>query len=308
MKYLPFLSGTYTTAPGLTPITKAEGRDRYVFQIDETYDHYIANKKSCREENIKKYYFENKLQPETITAVNQYIVRQLLAEYPDYFHFDAKGERFELINHKADEHLVWKPDWQSIESNSYLSLFDALCCQVQEDIAIFQLTSDTDYLSAIHLCSPNHWAPGEKIGKPFTDIHRPVPAMERTLTHYRKMLEAIVHAPHPSTRFAWGIATDTRLNHHPEAPPGIDQREWQGRKHDKDTVWYIRSERQNLIGFPEVNAFLFTIRTYFYAVDGLSTHEQRMLSSALMSMSPETLRYKGLAESAGFLEDKLIRR
>jgi hypothetical protein len=305
MKYLPFLTGTYTTAPGLTPVAKAEGRDRYIFQIDETYDHYIANKKSCREENIKKYYFENKLSNETITAVNQYIVRQLLAEYPDYFRFDAKGEKFELINYKAGEQIAWKPDWQSIEGKSYLSLFDALCCQVQEDIAIFQLAGDADYLSAIHLCSPNHWAPGEKIGKPFTAIHAPVPAMERTLLHYRKMLEAIVHSLHPATRFAWGIATDTRLNHHPQPPPDVDHLEWKGRKNSEDTTWYIRSERQNLIGFPDVNAFLFTIRTYFYGINELSATEKEKLFLAIKSMSKETLLYKGLAESVRLLQEKL---
>ncbi|HCN82673.1 MAG TPA: DUF3445 domain-containing protein, partial [Sphingobacteriaceae bacterium] len=31
---------------------------------------------------------------------------------------------------------------------------------------------------------------------------------------------------------------------------------------EDSTYLYVRVERQNLIGFPEVNAFLFTIRTY----------------------------------------------
>lgn len=25
----------------------------------------------------------------------------------------------------------------------------------------------------------------------------------------------------PMVRFAWGLSTDTRLNHHPESPPGV---------------------------------------------------------------------------------------
>jgi hypothetical protein len=210
-----------------------------------------------------------------------------------------------LINLKNDEHLFWRTDWKEIESEKYVSLFDALCSQVQEDLAILQLENENDYLSAIHLCSPNHWAPGEKIGKPFHAVHAPVPDMERTLLHYQKMLSSIVHSSSPMTRFAWGIATDTQLNHHPEPPPGIDPLDWWGRRHDKDTTWYIRSERQNLIGFSEVNAFLFTIRTYFYPIHELTRVEKEKLLSAINSMSPASLRYKGLENSVVLLDEKI---
>lgn len=305
MKYLPFLTGTYTTAPGLTPMAKADGRDKLFFQIDDTYEHYIENKRECRRENIRKYFCEHKLNSNTIKAVNQFIANQLVLEYPQQFIFQSAEEKIELTNTRTNEILKWTPDWQAVENKNYLSLLDALCSQAQEDLAIFQLQDTEDYLSAIHLCSPNHWAPSDKIGKPFSAIHAPVPAMERTLLHYQKMLSAIVNTHTASTRFAWGIATDTRLNHHPEAPPGIEQHEWDGRKHDENTTWYVRSERQNLIGLPEVNAFLFTIRTYFYKVDELLHHEKLMLLSAVKSMSQDTLRYKGLTDSVGLLEEKL---
>jgi hypothetical protein len=237
--------------------------------------------------------------------VNRYLVQQLLQEYPEQFKLQPSGDQFELINLKSDEHLFWRTDWKEIESQKYASLFDALCSQVQEDLAIVQLENENDYLSAIHLCSPNHWAPGDKIGKPFYAVHAPVPDMERTLLHYQKMLSSIVHSSSPMTRFAWGIATDTQLNHHPEPPPGIDPLDWQGRQHDKDTTWYIRSERQNLVGFVEVNAFLFTIRTYFYPIHELAHNEKEKLLSAIKSMSPASLRYKGLENSAVLLEEKI---
>ncbi len=304
MKYLPFLTGTYTTAPGLSPMAKAEGKEKLIFQIDENYDHYFENKLACRKENIRKYFLEYELRSETIQAANAFLVNQLVKEYPDQFIFQPTAERFSLINKRNNDHFVWDKDWYAVESTIYATLFDALCSQVQEDVAIVQVDNESEYLTAIHLCSPNHWAPKDKIGKPFTAIHAPVPAMERTLLHYQKMLAAIINGP-ASTRFAWGIATDTRLNHHPEAPPGIEQHEWDGRKHDENTTWYVRSERQNLIGLPEVNAFLFTIRTYFYEVDELSHHEKLMLLSAVKSMSQDTLRYKGLTDSVRLLEEKL---
>lgn len=305
MKYLPFLTGTYTTAPGLNLLAKAEGKERLVFHIDETYEYYIDNKRNCRKENIHKYFIEERLNTDTITTVNRYLVQQLLQEYPDQFKLQPSGERFELINQRNDEHLLWRTDWKEIENDNYVSLFDALCCQVQEDLAIFQLGDNDDYLTAIHLCSPNHWTPGDKIGKPFSAIHTPVPDMGRTLHHYQKMLSSIVHSPSPMTRFAWGIATDTRLNHHPEPPPETDPIDWWGRHHDEHTTWYVRSERQNLVGFSAVNAFLFTIRTYFYPLHDLSKFEKEKLLSAVKSMSLETLRYKGLSDSVGLLEEKI---
>lgn len=303
MKYLPFLTGIYSTAPGLVSISKAEGIDVLIFQIDDNYKHYLDNKESCRKENIHKYYFESRLQPETIQYVNQYIVSQLLKEYPGQFAMGA--DNLSLTNHVTKEKISWNPDWETTSNSRYQSLFDALCCQVQEDLAVFQLGDKEDWLAAIHLCAPNHWAPGEKVGKPFQAVHTPVPGMEKTLQHHRKMMESIVNASTPFTRFAWGVATDTRLNHHPEPPPEVDSESWQGREHHQKNAWYIRTERQNLIGFAKVNAFLFTIRTYFYSVGELNSPEKRQLLKALKSMSAESLRYKGLSNSLKRLEDFL---
>lgn len=303
MRYLPFLSGIYSTAPGLVSTTKAEGRDALIFQIDEPYLLYLGNKKDCRQENIHKYYCEERLQQETMRDVNQYLVKQFAQEHPQQFNVNYTDRHF--INTTTHEEFWWNEDWLSIEGNSYESLFDALCCQVQEDIAVVQLRNDEDWLTAIHLCSPNHWAPTEKIGRPFSAVHAPVPGMEKTLQHYRKMLESVIHASTPFTRFAWGVATDTRLNHHPIPPPDKDTANWQGRTHHENNGWFIRTERQNLIGLAQVNAFLFTIRTYFYRVDELNYQEKNLLLKALHSMSPEALQYKGLTGSISLLEEFL---
>lgn len=303
MRYLPFLSGIYSTAPGLVSTTKAEGHDALIFQIDELYELYLNNKKDCRQENIHKYYCEATVQYETMRSVNQYLVKQFEQEHPQQFNINYTDRHF--INNTTHEEFWWNEDWLSITGDSYQSLFDALCCQVQEDIAVVQLSNNDDWVTAIHLCSPNHWAPEEKIGRPFSAVHIPVPGMEKTLQHYRKMLESVIHASTPFTRFAWGIATDSRLNHHPTAPRDKDIANWQGRTHHKNNGWFIRTERQNLVGLAEANAFLFTIRTYFYRVDELSQQEKNLLLKALRSMSPEALQYKGLTSSMSLLEEFL---
>lgn len=294
MKYLPFLHGPYSVAPGLVPVARQEHAwDRRLFQIDAEYDRFLANKQQCRLENIKKYYLESAFHADTRRMVNDHLLRQLLAEYPERFDLSVIHNRTALRNLHTGEIISWNHSGMELTGSPYDSLFDALCSQVQEDIAVVQLTATGDWLAAIHLCAPNHWSPAEKIGRPFDSIHRPVPGMEKTMQHYRKMLESIIHKG-PFTRFAWGVATDNRLNHHPEPPPGTDAATWQGRSAARDGQLFIRTEKQNTIGLPSVSAFLFTIRTYFYAVETLSAGEKTALHAAVCSMSPEALQYKGM--------------
>ena len=258
-RYLPFLDGSYSTAPGLTAMGKANAEEQFVFQIDEQYGDFIENKRQCRQERLNKYYLEEKFYPETIAAVNRFLVDRLAAEYPEYFRPQGL---LTLHNKRTGEMLEWKEDWINIQDGRYASLFDALCSQVPEDIAVCQLEGMRDWLAAIHLSAPNHWAPGDKIGKPFGEVHGPVPGMEKLNQHYFKMLDTAVRKG-PFIRYAWGIATDTRLNHHPDAPPGTDPVYWQGRRvEDGDAPTYVRVERQAIVGLPECNAFIFTIRTY----------------------------------------------
>jgi len=128
--------------------------------------------------------------------------------------------------------------------------------------------------------------------------------MEKTKVQSHKMLQSVVQKG-PFTRYAWGVSTDKRLNHHPTPREGVNEDEWFGRKplHAGSPV-YIRAERQNLIGFPEVQAFLFTIRTYFYDVEELQPEEQMALMQSIESMSPETIQYKGLERIIPLLKSR----
>jgi hypothetical protein len=264
--YLPFMTGVYTTAPGLS---RSEGK---IFDVDEHYHEYIKNKKRCRNEDINKYFCLSDYRKETSDAVNSFLRSRMAVEYPD------------------------------IKIGS--SDFDTICSQLQEDVAVIQLDGENDWLAAIHLCSPNHWDPRSKIGEPFDAIHTPVPEIGRTVKNYMVMLKMIVDKE-PFTRFAWGIATDNRLNHHPEPPTGYDADEWAGRRVvDDSTGFFVRVEKQHLIGLKEVNAFIFTIRTYFYDVKELSNEEQAALAKAIRSMTAASLEYKGM----NLLKDVLLKR
>ncbi|HWB23829.1 MAG TPA: heme-dependent oxidative N-demethylase subunit alpha family protein [Chitinophagaceae bacterium] len=307
MKYLPFLDGKYSTAPALTAMVKAEqDADKLVFQADDEYNAFMANKALCRKEDIHKYYVQENLYEGTAVKINKQIVKQLITEYPSHFIYTPHESGHTLYNAKKAQTLQWADDWIAVQTDGYLTLFDALCSQVQEDVAICQLDGDKDWLAAIHLCCPNHWAPADKIGKPFSHVHAIVPGMEKLNSNYFKMLQTGVQKG-PFFRFAWGISTDTRLNHHPVAPPGIDQVYWWGRRVEEDTSdIYLRVERQSITGLPANNCFLFTIRTYFYNIDTLSAEEKKALFHAVEGMSPESLEYKGLTDKVEILRRRLL--
>jgi len=307
MKYLPFLDGKYSTAPALNAMAKADdAKNQFVFHLDEQYDTYINNKLNCRAEDLHKYYVEAELYEDTLAAINRQFVKQLVQEYPGDFVLSDCEEVYTLINKRTGITLQWNNDWKHIEHGLYGSLFDALCSQVQEDIAICQLDGDRDWLAAIHLSSPNHWAPSEKIGRPFNSVHAIVPGMEKLNQQYFKMLVTAVQKG-PFFRFAWGISTDTRLNHHPVPPPGVDPIYWRGRRVEADdSKIYLRVERQTITGIPNCNAFLFTIRTFFYDTDELTVDEKKALFMAVEGMTSESLEYKGLTDKVEILRGRLL--
>ncbi|MEE8428728.1 MAG: heme-dependent oxidative N-demethylase subunit alpha family protein [Gammaproteobacteria bacterium] len=86
----------------------------------------------------------------------------------------------------------------------------------------------------------------------------------------------------PFVRFAWRIATDTRLNHHP-APPAVQNVfDWRGRRFQTDNPkLFLRVERQTINRLPDVDAALFTIRTYFMDIKGLQPGQLDKLRLAL---------------------------
>ncbi len=270
------MSGVYTTAPGMTPLSRSTDTPK-ALDIDESYLSYLKNKEECRKEDITKYHCVHDFGDSTRTAVITSIVDRMTTEYPDVFQLSGD----ELRNLKTGESISLR---ESSHGTKYISVFDALCSQLQEDVAVVQMSGDKDWLTAIHLCSPNHWDPRTKIGRPFDQIHTPVPGIERTVRNYQVMLKMIIDKD-PFTRFAWGISTDTRLNHHPESPSGRDE---------NANEFYVRVERQNLIGLKGVSAFIFTIRTYFYHLSELDEKERTTLGRAIESMPDETLTYKGM--------------
>lgn len=303
--YFPLGSHRYELRTGLHVLGTDFGNgdaDQKVFQIDASFDHYRRAKLLARNERLSKYYQVHRYTPVVAQRVTRFIAWRLTQEHPTYFSVEQQTRGGTVLNCTlTGETLVFTADMQLLKARSevdppYASSLDALSCQTQEDVAVLRVT-DREWLSAVHLCFPNHWAAEEKIGRNFADIHSPVPGIGKISAKAEALVSAMIYKG-PYVRFAWGLSTDTHLNHHPQRHSDIAQHDWRGRAFNsaQPKLW-LRIERQTSWGFPDVAAALFTIRTYFTDCRQIKREPEKLirLTRAIESMTPETLRYKGIA-------------
>ncbi len=309
--YFPLASGRYEVKTGLHPFGSDFGNgpaDALVFQLDREFARYRATKIAARAERLSKYYVEHAYEPAVARAVANFLVNRLVAEHPQWFVLQrispAQGWlgctlTGEALLFDSDMNLI---DMQAHESAHppYVSILDALACQIAEDLAVISLAGGhRHWLSALHLCYPNRWAAEDKIGGDFAALHGPVPGMEKINARSQALIDAMVHRG-PYVRFAWGLSADAHLNQHPRPPSAIATStpcELIFNRARPKLV--LRVERQVLWGLPHVGAALFTIRTYLTDCRHIKRDSQRLASlvSAVASMNDEELAYKGLARS-----------
>lgn len=258
----PWRTGKFIITAGIKPL-----ENKPIFLPEENLEKYLQNKQQARLESLSKLYPENVgLSAAEIQKTAQ-VLRSHIAK-------DLPLLRFREIRNPRDE-------------------VDYLISQVPEDFSVWKMEDDKEWLALIHLSSPNHWDARNKIGKSFFASHEPIPYIDAISKAAPKMFEQIQKRGSVE-RYAWGVATDDRLNHHPEAPPGIPDEEWKGRSFNNlDPKLFIRMERQTLFPIDE-KLIGFTIKTTFVEVTSLPVEDLKLISEAISGMDQAILRYKGL--------------
>ena len=305
LQYFPVSSNLFEFRTGLRTITPGSNVQDKIFQIDTEWQRYRQAKLTARAERLDKYVCSHLLSLATESHATSFILNQLTHEYPEQFELTDLQNGVVLNCRFSGEKLQFDQSLRLINNNKYQNALDALCCHVQEDIAIVEQPKQKDFISYLHLCLPNHWSAEEKIGQSFIDAHLPVPEMGKINQQAPKLIESLIHKG-SYERFTWGIATDKRLNHHPVAPDGIEQAEWEGRKFNPDkSELFLHIERQTTTGLPEVSAFIFTIRTYHRAVKNLTKSELTNLKLAILTMPDTVKTYKGIHKQSEEICDYL---
>ncbi len=308
IRYFPIEKNLYEVSPGLRPLGTDLGWGRFdgcFFQIDDSFPEARSNKIACRKEDVEKYFVTKDLSTETHASIVRFMMCRLPQEYPEKFrleeapdrqilHCSHTGDRLE-VNAAGDLLHFSSPEDVGPEVRDAI---DALQLQVQEDIALTSRSAGKNWLSLLHLCSPSHWSARDKIGLPFTAVHMPIPGIDRVNRVADQLVDVMIHKG-PFVRFVWSFVTDERLNHHPDAPPGVDPLVWKGRSFHSgaNPPFYLRVERQVLFGLPEVESSLFGIRISFWSGQEIKDdgNKRQQLLGALRSMTPESRVYKGVA-------------
>ena len=156
-----------------------------------------------------------------------------------------------------------------------------------EDFAVVDSASGRIPWLAVTL--PSHWAPEDKVGRPFTDVHAPV-ADNALLLQAAQGLLRLVAGPDRWERFVWTVTDQPRLHAHPAR---TEPRRWQHTTVDQ--AWW-RTERQTFIPVPTTGQAVFTIAADVQRLRAVLTTPARAaaLHAALASMSAAVLHYRQL--------------
>ena len=143
------------------------------------------------------------------------------------------------------------------------------------------------------VCFPSSWALGDKLGRPMSEVHDPVPGLNDSLgrqieTFLRKLEPAVVWR-----RENWGLSRDANRNHHTSK-----HRRRLDATVTADEVW-VRLEHQMLLKLPRTQAVLFGIRVEIVPLKDVIAipHAAARMARLLATMSESAATYKGLLSS-----------
>jgi hypothetical protein len=162
-----------------------------------------------------------------------------------------------------------------------------------EDFALIDAATGT--LPWLAVALPSHWAPQDKVGRHFRDVHAPV-ADNALLLRASEHLLRTVCGPERWERFVWTVTRHPRLNAH---PANVDAAPWAADAFSdprSPQAWW-RTERQTFISLPGLAQAVFTIEVQVEplasAID--SVDKAARLRQAIATMSDTVLAYRGLS-------------
>jgi hypothetical protein len=164
-----------------------------------------------------------------------------------------------------------------------------------EDFAIIDGT--TAHIPWMAVCLPSGWAPEEKIGRHFAQVHAPV-ADNQLLITAADHLARLVTGQDRWERFVWTITRHPRLHAHPERQ---DPAPWPADISAEQLAQqaFFRTEHQTFIPLPDLKQAIFTIRVDLQPLAQAlpDAAHAKQVHDALASMSPAVLAYRGLTDA-----------
>jgi dimethylamine monooxygenase subunit A len=143
---------------------------------------------------------------------------------------------------------------------------------VQDDLCLMEQSGQDYRLTGAILCFPASWTLAQKIGRPLTGIHDPVPLYDPDLARRVNRLFDAIRPEQPLWRMNY-LTYDDFVLHQP-------RREGEKRPQPTDHV-FIRCERQCLLRLPVTRAVIFSIHTYVVDASTVTAEELAALRAAV---------------------------
>lgn len=249
LPHLPWIDPRTRRLPGILPV---EGRDW--LRVDEAY----AAQMALRDRLIAGHpEVVHALLPEARAAASE-----LYEAVLDWLHA-APGFRF-------GEATVTRPDGVTVPLDPDKPLL-TLGRLVQEDLCLMEAQGEYTLTGGI-LCFPASWTLAQKLGRPLTGIHDPVPVYDADIAKRVARLFDAIRPEQPLWRMNY-LTYDDHVLHQP-------RREGEKRPQPTDHV-YIRCERQCLLRLPVTRAVVFAIHTYVVDASTVTPEELAALREAV---------------------------
>ncbi len=189
--------------------------------------------------------------------------------------------------YRVEAGRVTRPDGETVALDR-AAPFDTINRLVADDFCI--LMADPEHgeyrLVAGLLCFPSRWLLSEKINRPLTAIHEPVPDYDATLARRVNRLFEAIRPGRPMVRCNWLIHPTSELH----LPLGLSDKFFDSGA-AVDTA-FLRTERQTLTRLKRSGAVVFGIKTSICPIAALSREESAALRQELTSHHAEDIAYR----------------
>jgi dimethylamine monooxygenase subunit A len=288
----PFEPGPYRMAMDLVTVPETAW-----FEFDQGYQREMAERRRLLASAHADVFAATAVSDAARAEALDLIVAALTTHHPDWF--SRVGS--ELRNHLTGE--TWDtagtpamgarstPDTALGAGLDPLELAGRL---VQEDLCLIQNGDNGPVFTAAVLCFPSRWRLWDKIGKPLTAVHGPVPLYADRLARPVDRFMRHLKPDHIAARLNWSLLDDPALFQ----PGGKWRTEGAAdiTAANAGSRVFLRVERQTLRRLPRSGAVLFGIRVHVYPLNRVIDRPDRAvaLAEAVRALPPEIQHYKSL--------------
>lgn len=215
--------------------------------------------------------------------------RHLLAEHPEVV-LGAMSEGEDPAEELLEMLLAHLGDSRPLTRAERFCPLTAIGRLVAEDFCVLMpdAASGEYRLAAAVLCFPSRWLLSEKLGRPLTPIHTPVPGYQGDLARRVNRVFEALRPERPLQRVNWSVHPNPELF----LPQGESFKS-ADLEPEPGARFFLRTERQTLVRLPRTGAVAFGIKTSVTPVDHLAPAVAAGLARALSALPEGMVAYKG---------------